>query len=281
MANIVTVRQLLEAGVHFGHKTRRWNPKMARYIYGAHNGVHIIDLPKSMVCIDRAMSTLKEIVKEGGRVLFVGTKIQAREAIKEAAQRSGQYYVNHRWLGGTLTNWKTVSQSIHQLVLLREQTESPNFAEYTKKEQLRFHRQLQRLELNLGGIKDMGGLPDVLFVIDTNKEFIAVQEANRLKIPVIAVIDTNSKPDAIDYPIPGNDDAIKAVHLYCDLAAKAIIEGLQAEMKDAGVDVGDKEEVVIEEQDQLLESFKDKEMEKQQAAATEADVKSEETQKQH
>lgn len=233
----VTIRELFEAGVYFGHKTYRWNPKMATYIYGVHKNIHIIDLSKTLTSLVRAMNAIRSIVKNGGRVLFVGTKIQAREAIEEAAKRSGQYYVNQRWLGGTLTNWKTVSVSIHRLRALQEKMGTEEFQEYTKKEQLGFRRELERLEKNLGGIKDMGGVPDAIFVLDTNRECIAVSEARRLGIPVFAVVDTNSNPDVIDYPIPGNDDALRAIHLYCDMIARAVIEGLQAELQHSGVDL--------------------------------------------
>lgn len=225
-----SLQDLLERGVHFGHKSARWNPKMAPYIYKEHHGIHIIDLPKALSLMTVAMEALYNFVKEGSRVLFVGTKLQVRLAIKEAATRCGQYYINHRWLGGTLTNWRTISASIKKLRDLEEKIASPEFDSYTKKEQLRFNRELEKYELSLGGIKDMGGLPDVLFVIDTNKEMIAIKEARQLKIPIIAIIDTNSDPTGIDYPIPGNDDALRAIDFYCDMAARVVVAGLQEEL---------------------------------------------------
>jgi small subunit ribosomal protein S2 len=232
-----TMRQLLEAGVHFGHQTRRWNPLMAPYIYGVRNGVHIIDLTQTVPMLHRALMALRDTVAGGGRVLFVGTKRQAQEPIAEAARRSGQYYVNHRWLGGMLTNWKTISQSIRRLRELEAQTVEQT-AGRTKKELLHLQRERDKLERALGGIKDMGGLPDILFVIDTVKEAIAIKEANKLGIPVVAVCDTNSDPRGIRYPIPGNDDASRAIHLYCDLAVAAVLDGIQAEMVSSGVDLG-------------------------------------------
>jgi small subunit ribosomal protein S2 len=235
-----TLRQLLEAGVHFGHHTRRWNPRMAPYLFGVRNGVHIIDLEQTSPLLQRALMAAREVVAGGGRVLFVGTKRQASEKIAEAARRCGQYYVNHRWLGGMLTNWKTISQSIKRLRELDErlggQTEG-----LTKKEQLNLTRERDKLERALGGIKEMGGLPDMLFVIDTNKESIAVQEARRLNIPVVAVVDSNSDPTGIKFPIPGNDDALRAIQTYCELVSGAVLDGLQAEMVAQGVDVGAQE----------------------------------------
>lgn len=234
----ISLRQLLEAGVHFGHQAHRWNPKMAPYIYGERDGVHIIDLTKTVPLLYRALGAIRDIVAGGGRVLFVGTKRQAQEIIADAAKRTGQYYVNHRWLGGMLTNWQTVSRSIKRLkeldAILEKGTEG-----FTKKELLQLTRQREKLERALGGIRDMGGLPDVLFVIDTNREKIAVAEANKLGIPVVAVLDTNSDPDGIDYPIPGNDDATRAIKLYCDLVAIAILDGIAEQMKKSGADVGE------------------------------------------
>ncbi|MCS6778277.1 MAG: 30S ribosomal protein S2 [Geminicoccaceae bacterium] len=238
-----TMRQLLEAGVHFGHQTRRWNPRMAPYIYGVRNGVHIIDLTQTMPMLHRALMALRDTVAGGGRVLFVGTKRQAQEPIAEAARRSGQYYVNHRWLGGMLTNWKTISQSIRRLRELEAQTAEAQSGR-TKKELLQLQREREKLERALGGIKDMGGLPDILFVIDTIKEAIAIQEANKLGIPVVAICDSNSDPRGIRYPVPGNDDASRAIHLYCDLAVGAVLDGIQAEMARSGIDVGAIEEPV-------------------------------------
>jgi small subunit ribosomal protein S2 len=235
-----TMRQLLEAGVHFGHHTRRWNPKMAPYIFGVRNGVHIIDLEQTVPMLHRAMVAVRDVVAGGGRVLFVGTKRQAQERVAEAASRCGQYYVNHRWLGGMLTNWKTISQSIKRLREMEELLAQPDLG-LTKKEILQRTRDRDKLERALGGIKEMGGLPDLLFVIDTNKEAIAVQEANKLGIPVVAVIDSNSDPDGVTFAIPGNDDALRAIDLYCDLVSGAVLDGLQAEMAASGVDVGEAE----------------------------------------
>lgn len=269
----VSLRELLEAGAHFGHRTYRRNPKMIPHIFKVHEGVHIIDLPQTVSSMRVAMEALYEIVKNGGRVLFVGTKPQARDAIKGAAERSGQYYVNFRWLGGTLTNWKTVSQSIQRLTGLKKKMESPEFNGYTKKEKLGFQRELERLERMLGGIKDMGGLPDVLFVIDTVREAVAVAEAKRLGIPVIAIIDTNSDPKDATYPIFGNDDALRAIQLYCDFAAKAVIEGIQEELRGSGVDIGERQEVV---HDDVLE----KAFETQENPVTERDTESKMSEKQ-
>ncbi len=240
-----TMRQLLEAGVHFGHHTRRWNPKMAPYIFGVRNGVHIIDLEQTVPQLHRALQAIRDVAAGGGRVLFVGTKRQAQDVIADAAKRCGQYYVNHRWLGGMLTNFKTISQSIKRLRDLDERVNEANTG-LTKRELLELTRDRDKLERALGGIKEMGGLPDILFIIDTNKEAIAVQEANKLKIPVVAVLDSNSDPDGIAYPIPGNDDAMRAVHLYCDLAAGAVLDGLQAELAAAGADLGEQEELPTE-----------------------------------
>ncbi|HXQ54077.1 MAG TPA: 30S ribosomal protein S2 [Stellaceae bacterium] len=232
-----TMRQLLEAGVHFGHHTRRWNPQMSPYIFGVRNGVHIIDLEQTVPLLHRALEEVRNVAASGGRVLFVGTKRQAQEPVAEAAKRCGQYFVNHRWLGGMLTNFKTISQSIKRLRELDERVAAPP-AGITKRETLELTRDLDKLQRALGGIKDMGGLPDILFIIDTNKEAIAVQEANKLKIPVVAVLDSNSSPDGIAYPVPGNDDAMRAIHLYCDLASGAVLDGLQAELAASGADLG-------------------------------------------
>ena len=240
-----SMRQLLEAGVHFGHHTRRWNPKMSPYIFGVRNGVHIIDHEQTVPLLHRALQSVRDVAAQGGRVLFVGTKRQAQEAIAEAAKRCGQYYVNHRWLGGMLTNFKTISQSIKRLKEMDERVNQPS-AGLTKRELLELTRDRDKLERALGGIKEMGGLPDILFIIDTNKEAIAVQEANKLKIPVVAVLDSNSDPEGIAYPIPGNDDAMRAVHLYCELVAGAVLDGLQAELSGAGVDLGEQAELPAE-----------------------------------
>ncbi len=232
-----SMRQLLEAGVHFGHQSHRWNPKMAEYIFGTRNNIHIIDLTQSVPMLHRALQAISDTVAQGGRILFVGTKRQAQDAIAEAAKRSAQYYVNSRWLGGTLTNWKTISNSIKRLRTLEEMLASNEAQGYTKKERLTLQRERDKLDRALGGIKDMGGLPDLVFVIDTNKEDIAIKEAQRLGVPVAAVVDTNCNPDGITYVIPGNDDASRAVTLYCDLVAKAVIDGIsraQGERIDVG-----------------------------------------------
>jgi small subunit ribosomal protein S2 len=239
------MRQLLESGVHFGHHTRRWNPKMASYIFGVRNNVHIIDLEQTVPALHRALQAIRDVAAGGGRVLFVGTKRQAQDAVADAAKRCGQYYVNHRWLGGMLTNFKTISLSIKRLRELDEKINQPGSG-LTKRELLELTRDRDKLERALGGIKEMGGLPDILFVIDTNKEAIAVQEANKLKIPVVAVLDSNSTPEGITYPIPGNDDAMRAIHLYCDLVSGAVLDGLQAELAASGVDIGSREEAPME-----------------------------------
>lgn len=232
-----TMRQLLEAGVHFGHHTRRWNPKMKQYIFGVRNGVHIIDLQQTVPMLNQGLAAMREIVANGGRVLFVGTKRQAQGIIMETAKRSGQYYVNHRWLGGMLTNWQTISESINRLREL-EGLLAGDVSGYTKKEILMMTREQEKLERSLGGIKEMGGIPDALFIIDTTKEDLAVHEANMLGIPVFAIADTNSDPHGVDYLIPGNDDAIRAIELYCDLFSEAILDGLQAELASSGTDAG-------------------------------------------
>jgi small subunit ribosomal protein S2 len=231
------MRQLLEAGVHFGHQNHRWNPKMAPFIFGARNNIHIIDLAQTVPLLHQALVKVSDVVAQRGRVLFVGTKRQASDAIADAAKRSAQYYINHRWLGGTLTNWKTISQSIRRLKQLDE-TLAGEAKGRTKKEILQLTRARNSLNKSLGGIKDMGGLPDLLFVIDTNKEEIAIAEAKRLNIPIVAIVDTNCDPDGIDFPIPGNDDAGRAITLYCDLVARAAIAGLERGQVEAGVDIG-------------------------------------------
>jgi small subunit ribosomal protein S2 len=240
-----SMRQLLEAGVHFGHQTHRWNPKMGPFIYGARNNIHIIDLAQTVPLLFRALQTVSDTVAKGGRILFVGTKRQASEAVAEAARRSAQYYVNSRWLGGMLTNWKTISKSIERLRTL-DQMLAEGAQGLTKKERLSLTREREKLERALGGIKDMGGIPDLIFVIDTNKEAIAIAEAKRLNIPVAAVVDTNSDPDGITFPIPGNDDAGRAVALYCDLFARAALEGISRGQGESGLDVGASEEVPYE-----------------------------------
>ena len=241
-----TMRQLLEAGVHFGHQTRRWNPKMGPYIFGVRNSVHILDLQQTVPMFHQALMALRDVAAGGGRILFVGTKRQASEPVAEAARRSGQYYVNHRWLGGMMTNWKAVSGSIKTLINLEEQLADENLG-LTKKEILQLTRKHDKLDRALGGIKDMGGVPDILVVIDTNKEDIAVLEARKLGIPVVAVVDSNCDPELITYPIPGNDDAIRAVSFYCDLFSRAIIDGLQQELAASGADIGEALEAPAEE----------------------------------
>ena len=240
-----TMRQLLEAGVHFGHQTRRWNPKMRPYLFGARNGVHVIDLEQTVPLLHQALVALRDVAAGGGRILFVGTKRQASRPIAETAKRCGQYYVNHRWLGGMLTNWKAISGSIKTLADL-EATLADESAGLTKKEMLHLVRRRNKLDLALGGIRDMGGVPDVLVVIDTNKEDIAILEARKLGIPVVAIIDSNCDPDLITHPIPGNDDAIRAINLYCDLFARAVIDGLQEELAASGADIGAAEEGLAE-----------------------------------
>ena len=240
-----TMRQLLEAGVHFGHQKHRWNPKMQSFIYGSRNGIHILDLSQTVPLLHNALNAISDAVAKGGRVLFVGTKRSAQEQIAESAKRSAQYYVNSRWLGGMLTNWKTISNSIKHLRALDEIVARQGQG-ITKRELVKVTRERDKLEKALGGIKDMGGVPDILFVIDTNKEQIAIKEANRLGIPVVAIIDTNSDPAGITYPIPGNDDAARAVALYCELVNKAVIEGISQSQASSGVDTG-AAEVPVEE----------------------------------
>jgi small subunit ribosomal protein S2 len=232
------MRQLLEAGAHFGHQTHRWNPKMERYIFGSRANIHIIDLSQSIPLLHQALLKVREVAAGGGRVLFVGTKRQASDPVAVAAKRCAQYFVNHRWLGGTLTNWRTISLSIARLRELEGLLDGGEVQGRTKKELLQLTREREKLELSLGGIKDMGGIPDLMFVIDTNKEGIAIQEARKLNIPVIAILDTNSDPDGITYPIPGNDDAARALQLYCDLVADSVLDGLAAGQASLGVDIG-------------------------------------------
>ena len=242
-----SMRQLLEAGVHFGHQAHRWNPKMSEYIFGTRNNIHIIDLAQSVPMLHRALEAVSETVAKGGRILFVGTKRQAQDAVAEAAKRCAQYYVNSRWLGGTLTNWKTISGSISRLRKLDEMLSSNEAIGYTKKERLDLQRERDKLNRSLGGIKDMGGLPDLLFVIDTNKEDIAIKEARRLGVPVAAVVDTNSDPDGITFVVPGNDDASRAISLYCDLVARAAIDGISRAQGQIGIDIGAAAEPAVEE----------------------------------
>ena len=237
-----TLRQLLEAGVHFGHHTRRWNPRMAPYIFGIRNQVHILDLQQTVPMLDRALKAVRDTTASGGRVLFVGTKRAAAEHVADSARRCGQYYVNHRWLGGMLTNWKTITGSIKRLRQIEEMLAGDTQG-LTKKEVLDITRDQEKLERALGGIKEMGGLPDILFIIDTNKEKLAVEEATKLGIPVVAVLDSNSDPTGVTYPIPGNDDAIRAITMYCDLIAGAVLDGISAEMAGSGMDIGAAEEL--------------------------------------
>jgi small subunit ribosomal protein S2 len=232
-----SMRQLLEAGAHFGHQTHRWNPKMQPYIFGSRANIHIIDLSQSIPLLHQALVKVREVAAGGGRVLFVGTKRQAAEAVAAGARRCAQYYVNHRWLGGTLTNWRTISQSIARLRELEGVLDGDGQGR-TKKELLQLTREREKLELSLGGIKDMGGIPDLMFVIDTNKEAIAIKEARKLNIPVVAILDTNCDPDGVTFPIPGNDDAARALQLYCDLIADAVLDGLAAGQAAMGVDLG-------------------------------------------
>ncbi|KIN72459.1 30S ribosomal protein S2 [Sulfitobacter guttiformis] len=241
-----SMRQLLEAGVHFGHQTQRWNPRMGPYIYGARNGIHIMDLTQTVPMLDDALKIIRDTVAKGGSILFVGTKRQAAQPIADAAEKCAQYYMNHRWLGGTLTNWQTVSKSIQRLKHIDEQS-SMGFAGLTKKERLGMERDQAKLEASLGGIREMGGRPDLIFVIDVRKEQLAIAEANKLGIPVVAVVDTNCSPDGIDYIIPGNDDAARAIALYTDLAARAALDGMSAQLGAAGVDLGAMEEAPVEE----------------------------------
>jgi small subunit ribosomal protein S2 len=241
-----SMRQLLEAGVHFGHQAHRWNPKMGNFIFGTRNNIHIVDLAQTVPMLHQALQAVSDTVAKGGRILFVGTKRQAQDAISDAAKRCAQYYVNSRWLGGTLTNWKTISGSIQRLRKLDEMLNSGETGGYTKKERLTMQRERDKLDRSLGGIKDMGGVPDMLFVIDTNKEDIAIKEAQRLGIPVAAVVDTNCDPAGITFVVPGNDDAARAVSLYCDLIAKAALDGISRAQGDAGIDVGAAEKPIAE-----------------------------------
>jgi len=241
-----SMRQLLEAGVHFGHQTQRWNPRMAPYIYGSRNGIHILDLTQTVPLLDAALNAVRETVAKGGRILFVGTKRQAQQPVADAAERCAQYYMNHRWLGGTLTNWQTVSKSISRLKEIDEQM-ALGAEGLTKKERLGMERDQQKLTASLGGIREMGGVPDLLFVIDVSREDLAVKEANKLGIPVVAVVDTNCSPDGVDYVIPGNDDAARAIALYCDLVSRAALVGMSAQMDAAGIDMGEMEEALGEE----------------------------------
>lgn len=265
-----TMRQLLEAGVHFGHNTRRWNPKMGPFIFGVRNGIHIIDLQQTVPMLYTALNAARSVASEGGRVLFVGTKRAASDIVAESARKCGQYYVNQRWLGGMLTNWKTISQSIKTLKELDEKLTGEALEGLTKKETLQLTRQRDKLEMALGGIKEMGGRPDLVVIIDTNKEDIAIKEAKKLGIPVVGVVDSNSNPTDIDMPIPGNDDAMRAIQLYCDLFAGAVIDGLQQDMAAAGVDVGAAEAPPVEALDQAAPAVAEPAAVEAVAAAPEA-----------
>jgi len=241
-----TLRQLVEAGVHFGHHARRWNPQMAPYIYGKKDNVHIIDLQKTYPMLYTAMAVARDVAAKGGKVLFVATKRQAQEIVKESAERCGQYYVNYRWLGGMLTNWKTVNRSINRLVKLNEMDEKNAYEGYTKKEMQNIKKEQEKLALSLDGIKNMGGQPDLLFVIDTPKEALAIKEAKKLGIPVIGITDTNANPNDVDYPVPGNDDAIRAIQLYCELISSAVLDGMSQEVAAQGVKVEESTETFDE-----------------------------------
>ena len=241
-----SMRQMLEAGVHFGHSTRRWNPKMSPFIFGERNKTHILDLQQTQPMLHAALKAMSDVTSRGGRVLLVGTKRAAAEKVAETAKNCGQYYVNHRWLGGMLTNWTTVSQSIRRLRDLEARIESGEINQLTKKEALQLSREQEKLERTLGGIKEMGGIPDMLFILDTNKEAIAVEEANRLGIPVVAVVDSNANPDGVDYIIPGNDDAMRAITFYCELVQAAVLDGLQTELMKSGGDAGEAVEAPVE-----------------------------------
>ncbi len=241
-----SLRQLLEAGVHFGHQTQRWNPRMGEYIYGARNGIHILDLTQTVPMLEEALNLVRDTVAKGGSILFVGTKRQAQKPIADAAEKCAQYYMNYRWLGGTLTNWQTVSQSIKRLKDYDEKLES-GAEGMTKKERLGMERQQTKLQASLGGIREMSGRPDLIFVIDVNKEGLAIAEAKKLGIPIVAIVDSNCSPDDVDYIIPGNDDASRAINLYCDLVARAALDGMTAQMGAAGIDLGELDDAPVEE----------------------------------
>lgn len=252
-APTVTMQQLIEAGAHFGHQTHRWNPRMKPYIFGARNGIHILDLSQTVPLMARALDFVSATTRAGGKVLFVGTKRQAQEPIAQAARSCGQHFVNHRWLGGMLTNWKTISQSIKRMKALDEQL-AGDTAGLTKKEVLQLTRERDKLELSLGGIRDMGGVPDVMFVVDANKEELAIKEANVLGIPVVAVLDTNVDPSGISFPVPGNDDASRAVRLYCEAVAQAASQGKQGAAVDSGADIGAMEQPVENDAEPVAEA---------------------------
>ena len=264
-----TLRQMVEAGVHFGHHARRWNPQMAPYIYGKKDNIHIIDLQKTYPMLYSAMNAAREVAANGGKVLFVGTKKQAQDIIKDSAERCGQYYVNYRWLGGMLTNWKTVHKSINRLVKLNEMDEKNAYEGYTKKEMLNLKNEQGKLAQVLDGIKNMGGQPDLLFVIDTPKEALAIKEAKKLGIPVVGICDTNSNPNEVDYPVPGNDDAIRAISFYCDMISSAILDGMASEIAAQGVKVEEAAEVVASEAEEAPKPAKKRAPRKTKAAAAE------------
>lgn len=238
MAQSDLMRQLIEAGAHFGHQTHRWNPKMSRYIFGERSNIHIIDLSQTLPLLDAALQKVRTTAAAGGRILFVGTKRQASDLIADSAKRCAQYYMNQRWLGGTLTNWQTVSKSIQRLREVTELTSQEGPTGLTKKELLNLTREREKLDRSLGGIAGMGGTPDLMFVIDTNKEAIAIQEARKLGIPIVAIVDTNCDPDLVDFPIPGNDDAARAIQMYCDMIADAVLDGLAQGQSASGADIG-------------------------------------------
>ena len=262
-----TIRQMIENGVHFGHHARRWNPKMAEYIYGKKDNVHIIDLQQTYPMLYTALNTAREIAANGGKILFVGTKRQAQDIIKESAERCGQYYVNYRWLGGMLTNWKTVYKSISRLNKLNEMFENNSTEGYTKKELLNLKKEQEKLAKELNGVMNMGGQPDLLFVIDMPKEDLAIKEAKKLGIPVIGIADTNSDPTLVDFPVPGNDDAVRAIQFYCELLSSAILDGIQAEIAAQGVKV---EEIVAEAKPARKKAAKKEEVEAEAESVDEA-----------
>ena len=264
-----SLRQLLEAGVHYGHQTHRWNPLMQPYLYGVRNGIHIIDLTQTVPMLEAALSIVYKTVAAGGSMLFVGTKRQAQRPISESANFCAQYYMNHRWLGGTLTNWNTVSNSISRLNQIDEKIEN-NLDGLTKKERLNLEREQNKLQSSLGGIREMGGVPDLLFVLDTNKESLAVTEAKKLGIPVVAIVDSNSNPENVDYPIPGNDDAVRAIELYCNLVSRAALEGMEAQLASSGIDMG---AMNIEGEDKEGENLSEKPAKVEKAAKAEKPAK--------
>lgn len=264
-----TMRELLEAGVHFGHKTKRWNPRMEPFIYGARNDIHIIDLGKTVPMLKIALQAVRDVAANNGRVLFVGTKRQSAEPIAEAAKRCGQYYINQRWLGGLLTNWRTIQNSIKTLRTLDEQLEGENIG-FTKKEILSMTRQRDKLEASLGGIKDMAGQPNLLFVVDTNREDLAIKEAEKLGIPIVAVVDSNATLEGITYPIPGNDDSTRAIRLYCRLISEAVLGGLQESVARTGADAGEAEIVPTEAKEATAKSAKAKPKDQEEATGRQA-----------